>query len=248
MTWDRPFPNTRRSIPKVKRRDPVTGDLKLVPRKSDISRDPIFRRLEQSLDRDEFADILRSAPDERAKRLLAMVTNPKYIKWSLARMAMECGLSYAEVTMIIRAHHLGEGMLRMSAHAPKVMEDVAIDSMSREVTCAACKSHMEDGVASVPVTESVYDTQTKRQVVQQLQDAEGHLRWERCLTCDGLGTLRKVGDADARKLMFDTLKLTGQRGPLVAIQNNNGGAPSMEDTVAGARDVLDVPALKETNS
>jgi len=64
--------------------------------------------------------------------------------------------------------------------------------------------------------------------------------WKKCLVCDGVGTIRQVGDADSRKLLFETMKLTGNRGPLVAIQNNNGGAPTMEDSMASVRDVLDV--------
>jgi hypothetical protein len=244
------FPKTRaqgkkhnRRLLKVVHIDPDTGERKMVPRGRARS-DVIFRRLEQTVPRTELAHIMECCPDERAQRLFKMLVEPKYMKRTLPWMAQECGLAYQDVLVLIRNHHLGEGMIRMSAHAPQVMEDVAIDARSREVTCTNCRGYFIGEIASVPVMEAVVDEKTGRTTMTQSVDpVDGHLLFERCLVCDGVGTLRKVGDADSRKLLFETLKLTGQRGPLIAQQFNSGGATSMEDSVGAAHDALDLPAL-----
>lgn len=237
----------RRKLSKVVHIDPATGERKLVNRKQHPKDDMIFRRLEHSMPRDEMAYIMECASDERAQRLMKVMVDPRYRKRTLPWMARECGLNYMDIVLLIKNHHIGDGTVRMSRHVPQAMEDVAVDSLSKQVTCGNCKGHLEDGVASVPVTEIVEDEKSKRSVVMHKLDPDGAPMWERCLVCDGVGTLRKVGDAKSRELLFETMGLTGRKGPLVVQQFNQGGGASMEDTVASARDVLDVPALKETN-
>lgn len=237
----------RRKLPKVIHIDPDTGERKLVNQKQRPNGDRIFRRLEQSMPREEMAYIMECADDERAQRLMKTMLDPRFRKRTLPWMARECGLSYMDVVMLIKNHHLGDGTVRASRHMPQVMEDVAVDSLSKQVTCGSCRGHMIDGVASVPVTEDVVDEETKRLVRQQTLDSAGVPQWEKCLVCDGVGTLRKIGDAKARELLFEQMGLTGKRGPLVVQQFNQAGG-SMEDAVASTQGALDVPVLKESNS
>lgn len=191
--------------------------------------------------RAEMAYIMECAGDERAQRLMKTMLDPRYRKRTLPWMARECGLSYMDVVLLIKNHHIGDGTVRMSRYVPQAMEDIAVDSLSKEVTCGNCKGVKVNDVAVVPVTEIVEDEKSQRAVVMQKLDDAGAPMWEKCLVCDGTGTLRKVGDTDARRIMFETLGLTGRKGPLVVQQFNSG---SMEDTVGAAHDVLDVPALK----
>jgi hypothetical protein len=70
-----------------------------------------------------------------------------------------------------------------------------------------------------------------------------------CPNCEGSGTVPVIGDKHARDLVFESMKLTRQRGTLVAIQQNigavgNGLDASLESllkmtqaTVMGPRDV-----------
>lgn len=215
-------------------KDKETGEMKLVPLKGPPRTDKIFRRLEASIPRDELIAAMDSTPDERANQLLLRLLDPAFRKHSLPKLAKDVGLTYPQVLHYITKYRLDQGLLQMSAHVPRVMEDVAIDSKSKEVTCPNC-----EGSKVIAHTEIVDDEKGKKVVVQKLDD-EGRPMWKKCLVCDGAGTIRQVGDADSRKLLFETLKLTGQRGPLVAIQNNTGGAGTMEDTMAQVRDVLDV--------
>src|SRR4029077_10795513 len=235
-----PLPSDRAKIPKVRHRDPDTGESILVPR-GRARTDVLFRRLGESMEEEEFTDILQSTADPRAKRLLELLVSPKHMKWSLPRLAMEAGLSYEDVVLMIRNRNLGTGIIRMSSHAPDVMEDVAIDARSREVACPKCR-----GDKMVPkVIEETDEKTGKVTFAQAVDPTDGHLVFEKCLACDGAGIIRQIGDADSRKLMFETLKLTGRTAPLVVQQFNQAG--SMEDAVASAHDVLDVPILKDSN-
>jgi len=222
-------------------KDPKTGEMKLVPLKGLPRADKVFRRLEASIPREELVKAMDAAPDERAQQLLLRLLDPAFRTHSLPKLAKDVGLTYPQVLHYIQKYRLDEGLLKMSAHVPQVLEDVAIDSKSKEVTCPNC-----EGTKVVAVTEVVEDPDTKKKVVLQRLDDKGRPMWKKCLVCDGAGTIRQVGDADSRKLLFETMKLTGQRSPLVAIQQNLGGAAAMEDTMASVRDVLDVKA-EESN-
>jgi hypothetical protein len=225
-------------------KDPLTGDLKMVPRKSPPRKDSVFRRLEESVPREEMLAILGASADERAQVLLMKMMDPSCRKHSLPHLASLVGLSYPQVLQMITKFRLDEGMLRMSAHVPQVMEDVAVDAQSKEVTCGSCKGFKNaDGIAVIPVVETIDDPESKKRVVVQRVDGAGNLMWERCLVCDGVGTLRKIGDADSRKLLFETLKLTGRTAPLV-VQQFNGAGGSMEDAVAATHQILDAQVVK----
>lgn len=201
-------------------KDSKTGEMKLVPLKGLPRADKIFRRLESSVPREELIAAMDSTPDERANQLMLRLLDPAFRKHSLPKLAKDVGLTYPQVLHYITKYRLDQGLLNMSAHVPKVMEDVAIDSKSRIVQCVTCRG-----------TGQVEDVDRKTGEVSEARQ---------CDVCDGEGKLRKIGDADSRKLLFETLKLTGQRGPLVAIQNNANGVGTMEEDVASARRVLDV--------
>lgn len=53
-------------------------------------------------------------------------------------------------------------------------------------------------------------------------DGTGDRGKRKCSTCHGRGIVRIKGDAEARKLVFGMVGLTGQRGPLIAQQFNLG--------------------------
>jgi hypothetical protein len=198
-------------------KDKETGEWKVVPRSGPPRRDTYFRRLEDSIEKEELLQVLDASTDERAHHLMLRMLDPVIGKRTLPQLAKEVGLSYAQVLQLITRHNVEQGILAMAKRAPKVLEDVAIDSESKEVTCGQCK-----GTGQVEESNEAGETT--------------HIQ---CFVCDGSGALRKVGDEAARKLMFETLKLTG-RGTGPQVQVNVGSNQSMEDTMASVRDVLDV--------
>jgi hypothetical protein len=222
-------------------RDAATGELKLVPRKSPPRKDKVFRRLEQSVPREEWLQALEAAGDERAQHLMARMMDPSFAKHSLPQLAKDSGLTYPQLLKLITQHRLDQGLLRMSSHIPQVLEDVAVDSQSTMVPCPGC---MGEGKLYDRVQETddagqlVYDPTTKKPLMKTVES--------KCWSCDGVGKLRKIGDADSRKLMFDTLQLTGRKGPLVAQQFINAGGQSVEDALDTVASVLDVKVEPQT--
>ena len=76
------------------------------------------------------------------------------------------------------------------------MMDVTEDSLSKMMCCPRC-----DGLKQVQI-----DKDTSRE----------------CPVCKGVGEIRVPGDADARNLLFEAMKLTGRGAVTVAIQQNFG--------------------------
>lgn len=85
------------------------------------------------------------------------------------------------------------GLLRMSTELPQVMADVAEDAKSRDIPCPRCDGKM----------------------IIKTQEGDSA-----CHVCKATGTVRVPGDKHARDLVFESMKLTNQAGPLLAIQQN----------------------------
>lgn len=206
-------------------KDPATGGLKLVTRKSPPRKDYAFRRLERSVPREEWLAACQASSNEKVQTFLRNLTDPFDRKKSLPQLASEAGLTYAQVLVLIREYHIDQGFLAMSKHVPRVMEDVAIDAQSTMVPCPTCQGESQ---------------------LRTFDQKTGAVNGSKpCWCCDGTGKLRKVGDPDARKLMFKSLKLVND-GPLFAQQIVNAGGAALEDAVGKVGDVLDVTPGRTT--
>jgi hypothetical protein len=200
--------------------DPVTGIVKAVPRKSEPRKNIVFRRLESSVPRAEWLAAFDASGDERAQNLMMRMMDPTIGKRTLPQLAKEVGLTYPQVLKLITQYRLDQGLLRMSAHVPQVLDDVGVDAQSKLVPCPTCQGD---------------------KVLRTMDRKTGEVLDEKpCWCCDGTGKLRKVGDNDARKLMFESLKLTGNKSPLVAQQFINAGGQSPEDALETVSQVLNV--------
>jgi len=200
-------------------RDKVKGGYKLVNRKQPPHTDPVFKRLAAEVDRREIAEAAYSDGNERLTTFANMLLNPDWKRHSIAKIAKDCMLSYAEVLRAIQRFKIDQGMFRMARHTPQVMEDVAEDAKSRLVTCPSCEGHGR-----------IEKVNRKGEVIAE----------KLCVTCDGVGKLRKIGDEASRKLLFETMGLTNKgRGPMVAVQVNNPQA--METSVEQVHEAISIP-------
>lgn len=134
--------------------------------------------------------------EEKYRTLVAALHDPAYAQCGFAWIARKCGVTLAELQAIYTDGMRQIGMLRMSTALPEVMGDVVEDARSKKVVCPRC-----DGFKVGPV--------------------KGGGERE-CPVCAGTGEVTQIGDKHARDLVFETMKLTGQGGPLVAIQQNFG--------------------------
>lgn len=200
-------------------RDKQSGEVKLAVRKSPARKDIVFRRLEQSVPRNEWLQAFEASGDERAEHLMVRMLDPAFASCSLPQHAKAVGLTYPQVFKLITNHRLNQGLLRMSAHVPQVLEDVAVDSESKLVPCPMCQGG---------------------KVLFHTDKETGDVIEKPCWSCDGQGKLRKVGDEASRKLMFETLQLTGRKGPLIAQQFVNAGGQTVEDALDTVSQALDI--------
>lgn len=182
----------------------------------------LIRRLESTVGRESLMTALEDVPDQRIQTLLMMMTDPSYAVCTLPVLVKKCGLTYRDVVDHFRRYKLDEGLMKFYEHVPQVMDDVGEDAKSVTKRCFRC-----DGEKVITVRR----------------------RQKTCPECDGKGTVRLKGDIDARKLVFESIGLTGKRGPLIAQQFNTLDAgDSLEALMGNARARLEAPKKTEVLS
>jgi hypothetical protein len=182
------------------------------------------------VDLPEFKRALDFSKDPKYQMLLVAINNPNMLGLTFEELCRRCNLGITDIATIWRNYQLSRGMMKMMNHMPQVMEDVAIDSKTRTVTCPQCngegkivKVH-KHGTKSREVKESGID------VV--------------CPKCYGDGTIRVLGDKESKKLAFEAAGLL--QSAQVNVQTNvnlGGGLPSLEDELKSVERVFDVQAV-----
>lgn len=143
-------------------------------------------------------------------RLLAYLQSPEHETHSITLLMRNAGLVLPEIIDIVRNHDIAMGMLRAAAHVPDVMEDIAIDAKSSEVTCPTCK-----GAGAILDV----DDEEARKAIEEDPELRELVDQVPCAICDGVGRLRRIGDADSRRILLKSLGMIDNK-PAVAIQNN----------------------------
>lgn len=134
---------------------------------------------------------------------------------NISTLAAQLGLPYKRVVECYRDMKRLEGVVAVAQRLPKVMEDVALDAESKQVTCPSC-----EGTGKVVIK----------------MDKEGlPVESKRCIPCEGLGVIIKPGDAVARKQVLEIMELTG-KAPIWAPGSNILALnESLEDTLRNVR-------------
>jgi len=175
----------------------------------------------------EFKDALESAPDPKYQHFLLAWLSPEHRRTSFGHLCNLFNISLQDVHELWRQHQLHRGMIQMSNHLPKVLDDVAFDAESRMEYCTRC-----DGTGTVSDREEgSFESSTSRS-----SHAKEPVRI--CPQCKGTKEVRVVGDRAARDLLFESIGLTGKKGPLVAIQQNFGLDMELGDVLAASQRVV----------
>lgn len=187
----------------------------------------VLKRVESSLSHAELAGILELQADEKFKGLILRLKDTGYKRHTLSSMCRASGVSYLDVANAVMNKGKADGIIATAKHLPQIMEDIAIDAKSREVTCPLCEG---DG--------------------ERLRSKDGEAPTIRkCLECDGTGKVRKAGDPAARKSFMEgvagfTAKLPPQT------QNNTLnlqlGSGELEDTLKMLTTPKQPPMLQAT--
>lgn len=195
-----------------------------------VSRQKVREALESFYKEVRMPDVkqaLEVSNDPRYNMLLAAINNPRFVNCSFAELCRKCRMSIQDVVEIWRNHMKTQGIVRMMGHMPDIMEDVAIDSKSKMVTCDTCQGQ---GVMH-------------GREVNKIKDPI-------CPVCHGDGTLRVQGDKDARLLAFETVGLRKGNVGQVNVLNVTKGIPLMEDQIANIDRVFEAEyteVTEETN-
>jgi hypothetical protein len=162
------------------------------PTPEHANRDIPAVRFWDKVDRDAFESAL-SGNDKYATFLQAL-HDPQYSRCSFPALLRKFNISLHEAQTLYSDHMRHMGLLAMSSQLPAIMADVAEDAKDTMETCPRC-----DGLKTVPYGQ----TETRK-----------------CPACKGTGETRSMGNEHARELVFESMKLIRQRGPLVAIAQN----------------------------
>lgn len=182
-------------------------------------KDLAARRFKDNVDMDSLKLFLEDAGTDKYDTFLAMLADPAYIRLSFAALARKANVTLQELQELYSNGMRHLGLLKLATALPDIIGDVAIDARTTMESCHRC-----DGLMVVPFGENG----TKP-----------------CPMCKGKGEIRRVGDKQARELVFESAKLTGQTGPLVAIQNNFAGTDSrMESMLKRTRSIVLEPIKK----
>lgn len=177
-----------------------------------------------SLDMEEFKKALFAQDlESNYRQLLDMMMTPTFGKQpSISALCRKLNISLVDIVNLMKNYHIAEGTARMMRHLPKVMDDVGIDAQSSTKPCPRC-----DGQGIIKDESADEEAGTVKLTRQ-------------CPECKGTMVQRVVGDKHARDLMFETAKLTNQRGPLVAQQFNNFQPQSgLKQIMADTEDLME---------
>ena len=162
----------------------------------------------------------QSEPDEALLAKLLRSTGDSSRR-NIFTLAMDIGVPYRRVVECYRDMKRMEGVVAVAMRLPKVMEDVAADAESKEVTCAQCFGY---GHITIEPAVPAKDDQPAKAAVTRL-----------CIPCEGRGRVVKSGDPVARKQVLDIMELTGKAPIWAPGSNILATGESLEDTLRAVR-------------
>jgi hypothetical protein len=173
-------------------------------RETDPDKDLPMKRFAQHIDKDAMSQFLENSGNERFDTLMLIMQDPAYAKMSFAWQCKKAGVTLHEMQLLYADGMRQLALLQMSNSLPSLMADVTEDAKTHMENCARC-----DGFGFVPYKDETRD----------------------CPTCKSTGTVRRVGDKQARDLVFESAKLIKQSGPLVAVTQNFGNTDQRMETI-----------------
>lgn len=187
--------------------------------------------IEAAMSRREIAYALQLNDDPMIRQVGDMLTDHGWRNSSLAVICKNTGIGWAKIACAIKDVKKGEGEIRMAMHLPQIMEDTARDALSVEEACLKCETTGQ-------VTTETKSKEDGKEVI--------HRETKICGFCFGRGRIRRSGDNNARKLVFETASLTGKTSPVIDNRSMNINlGDGLEDTLKALRKVRDVPRVAE---
>lgn len=169
------------------------------------SDDRAINRFRESIDLESLEMFM--GPSEKYAGFIAALHDPKNAKYSFALLMRKHDMTLHELQTLYTDGQRHIGLLNIASRLPQVMEDVGEDALSKYVLCARCDGRK--------ILVDIIERDEKTGKPTKTEERE-------CPVCEGVGKVRESGDKHARDLMFESMKLTKQSGPLVGIVQNFG--------------------------
>jgi hypothetical protein len=203
------------------------------PKRPKAPRDPLADKalvnFFSAVDPERLRAILEMSDDERLQKLGVALSAAKFNNSSPMLLSRRMGVSLVDLAKVYEDGHKALGRALMAEDIPEIMKQNAADALPTTEPCPRC-----DGLKVVPVLEEG-GGEVEGDVEGEEVSARGN---RRCPKCSGLGTVRKPGLIEAKKLVFETSGLTSKGGGQVVQTQVNVGVPSLADTIEVREKVL----------
>ncbi|HKT90136.1 MAG TPA: zinc finger-like domain-containing protein [Candidatus Sulfotelmatobacter sp.] len=171
---------------------------------------------------EQLVEACRASDDVRFKGLGNALIDPVESQADLLDLMRRNNITFASMVDFWREHYHFLGVLRMMPGIPDVYADVVEDAKSKDVACSKCKGE------------------------GKVVDPKNKDKRKTCTVCRGKGTIRQIGDPLARKIVFESMKMIGNRGPIVKVEQNNYTMPGrMQDTSTRVSQILDATPIRQ---
>ncbi len=143
----------------------------------------------------------------KAQRFLAALIHPDNVDKDIADLAEQYKIGFGDLMALWRNDKLNEAIGNLFDAAPTVAAHTAIDAESTQTCCSRCDGA---GVMKVNIREE--------------------FSWIQCVSCNGTGAVRKIGDAKSREYVFNATGITKMAAGMSVIVNT-GAASSVESVI-----------------
>lgn len=190
------------------------------------SLDPTYSRWLENRDLDELKMALAHDTSPKVMAFLAAIIDPRKMSTDICTLAKRHSIGLTEMIQIWRSYHLTSALTVHIESSPAIAADVVIDARSIKICCPRC-----DGAGMIRVT--------RKDVVD----------WLDCPQCEATGSVRKVGDAKARDLVYQTIGFTkaGGLGVSVNISNTSSTVESVIDELENLSPAIPVSSIAIPN-
>ena len=149
--------------------------------------------------------------DEKYETFMAALMDPSQAHISYPVLCKRYGVTLHELNGLYMDGMRHLGMMNAAGRVPKIMDNVFENAENRLTNCPRC-----DGLKEI--TKNEYDQDGK------LINSTSRT----CPQCEGVGKITAMGDKHAQDLVFESMKLTNQKGPAVQIQQNFGDSTLLD--------------------
>ncbi len=151
----------------------------------------------------------------------------------LVTLAKRNGLSMDQIADIWKNYSVAKGLTMIASAAPQIANHTIGDALSTEIICPRCdgEGKIERRPRPDPECPTCFGLKKITKVITSALGEEVPLQvdcprcnvstWVGCKNCNEKGTVRKVGDAKSKEILFEALGVTKSKQPAIQVNINH---------------------------